>query len=66
MKAILRVTYLLISMIWSMFLVVMAVITPVYFTPGWYIWSGIFMVLLVSTAIGTSKVLDIWEAQGEF
>lgn len=55
-----KITYLIVSFMMDVVLLLGMVLTPVYITPGLYVWSGIAFVLLLLSSFGQSYRLDQW------
>ncbi len=53
--------YVISSTIGQMFCWFMAVITPVYFTPDKYIWTGVFIIVSILGSISFYERINKWE-----
>lgn len=61
----LKQTYMILQTISSIFLIVMSVITPIYFTVGYYYWSAFFVIMLIGNSMATKDRLNSWGDLGE-
>ncbi len=57
--------YLITQLIFSMFLIVMSVITPIYFTNGYYYWSAFFIFIFIGVSMGTTDRANSWGDLGK-
>jgi len=55
-----KITYLICSLIADIFLLTMAIFTPVYLAIDMYGWSVLFMFIFFITSSRFSKRLDSW------
>ena len=56
-----KITYIVCSLFFDITMLILAIITPVYFTPGWYWWSAFCVILLMSSAKAFGERIDKWE-----
>ena len=59
-----KVAYLIVVLMEHIFFYSMAVITPIYFTEGYYWWSAIFVLLSILQGCESSKRFNSWEGFG--
>lgn len=55
-----KTTYIVCSLIEETFFFLMAILTPIYFTPGYYWWSVISIALLLIGSYGFGSRLNSW------
>lgn len=61
----LKQTYLILETILTIFLIIMAVITPIYFTVGLYYWSAFLIFLMIANIMGTTDRVNSWGDLGK-
>lgn len=59
-----KVVYLICCSVGNIFFLLMAVITPIYLTPGYYWWTALFIFFVVSQSKNVSKRMNSWEGFG--
>lgn len=59
-----KITYLITQCILFMFLMLLAIITPVYFTPDNYWWSGFCVFMMFASSFGYTERLNSWGGFG--
>ena len=60
-----KIAYMIMQVIGEMFFFTMAVITPVYFTPGYYWWTMVFILLAIASAAATTDRINSWNELGK-
>jgi len=56
----LKIAYVVCSLIQSIVLVVLAIVIPIWLTPGYYWWSSILLFLIIVGSHGLGKRMDLW------
>ena len=56
---IMKITYIICVFLTNIFYLLMAVLTPIYLTPGWYYWTAAFIFFGVSLGINAGKRFNI-------
>ena len=54
-------TYIICSTVLDIFLLLGAVLIPIYITPGYYYWTAILIFMFLSAGNSFSKRIDKWE-----
>ena len=60
-----RIAYIVTVAVFELLLLVLAIITPVYFTIGNYWWSAFCILLLFATSAAYTKRVNSWEVLGK-
>jgi len=61
---IVKATYIVCSMIESLFLISLAVAAPIWITPGYYWWTALALFLIGSSGNAFGKRLNSWGGMG--
>lgn len=61
-----RVAYIFSILFFQLVVLVLAIITPVYFTVGYYWWSAFCIVLLLSSGHSFTTRVNSWSVLGKF
>jgi len=58
-------TYIVCSFLAQFTLLVLAVFSPIYITPGWYVWTVISLILLALSGGSLNYQVSLWELDEE-
>ena len=59
-----RIAYIVCSMLFSLGLLILAILTPVIVTPGYYWWSALCLLLMATQSHAFSRRLNSWGCAG--
>lgn len=59
-----KIAYMVLQVIFEIALLCVAVLAPIYITPGYYYWSAICLFLMIASSHGSTQRMNGWRDFG--